>query len=211
MWIQLPALKLNLWNEKGISKIASLIGRPIATDKLTANRQRLAYARVLIEVKLPSALPDQITVNGPNGKQYNQKIIYELKPRWCDHCKQVGHDIQNCRRKPVIQKWVPKLNTVAGLVLKENNPGSMRSQDNINMQRGIADISGPDTGGFVHVVHAKPRPNSRINPSLAAAPLAHIQKSNKVMNPLHVNPFSSLLNEVNDADPSTIDRGDIAL
>ncbi|XP_020253839.1 uncharacterized protein LOC109830893 [Asparagus officinalis] len=109
MWIQLPALKLNLWNEKGISKIASLIGRPIATDKLTANRQRLAYARVLVEVKLPTSLPDQIVINSPNGRKFNQKIVYELKPRWCEHYKQVGHDLLKCKKKPMVQRWMPTL------------------------------------------------------------------------------------------------------
>ncbi|XP_020261132.1 uncharacterized protein LOC109837342 [Asparagus officinalis] len=69
VWIHLPGLRLNLWNERSISKIASLIGKPITTDKLTANRQRLAYARVLVEVTLPSSLPDEIHIQGPNGKK----------------------------------------------------------------------------------------------------------------------------------------------
>ncbi|XP_020251160.1 uncharacterized protein LOC109828610 [Asparagus officinalis] len=126
MWIQLPALKLNLWNEKGISKITSVIGRPITTDKLTANRQRLAYARVLLEVKMPAPLPDQILIQGPNGKQYNQKVIYELKPRWCDYCKQVGHDSKVCRRHSVTQKWIPKIN----LNHPVTNAGNLNKQDN---------------------------------------------------------------------------------
>ncbi|XP_020262903.1 uncharacterized protein LOC109838885 [Asparagus officinalis] len=105
MWIQFPALKLNLWNEKGIRKIASLIGHPIATDKLTANRKRLAYARVLVQVTLPSSLPDQVVIKGPNGCSYTQRVIYELKPRWCDHCKKVGHDNQHCKRKPMKPRW----------------------------------------------------------------------------------------------------------
>ncbi|XP_020243214.1 uncharacterized protein LOC109821441 [Asparagus officinalis] len=73
MWIQLPGLRLNLWNAKCISKIASLIGRPIATDKLTASRQRLEYARVLVEVSMPSPLPDHISIQGPKGKNIIQK------------------------------------------------------------------------------------------------------------------------------------------
>ncbi|XP_020266803.1 uncharacterized protein LOC109842321 [Asparagus officinalis] len=81
LWIQLPGLRLNLWSSNAISKIASHIGRPIATDKLTANKQRLAYARVLVEVNMPSPLPDLIPIHGPNGKIINQKVIYELKPK----------------------------------------------------------------------------------------------------------------------------------
>ncbi|XP_020253878.1 uncharacterized protein LOC109830936 [Asparagus officinalis] len=55
--VQLP-LKLNLWNAKSISKIASAVGRPITTDKLTANKQRLAYARVLVETTATPDLPN---------------------------------------------------------------------------------------------------------------------------------------------------------
>ncbi|XP_020243020.1 uncharacterized protein LOC109821250 [Asparagus officinalis] len=71
MWIQLPGLRLNLWNAKSISKIVSVIGRPITTNKLITNRQRLAYARVLVKVKMPSPLPDQISIQGPNGKIFS--------------------------------------------------------------------------------------------------------------------------------------------
>ncbi|XP_020254187.1 uncharacterized protein LOC109831265 [Asparagus officinalis] len=109
VWIHLPALKLNLWNAKSISKIASAVGHPITTDKLTANKKRLAYARVLVEVTMPSPLPDCITLKGPDGKLYNQKILYELKPRWCNHCKIVGHDTLYCKRFPRIQRWIPKV------------------------------------------------------------------------------------------------------
>ncbi|XP_020240887.1 uncharacterized protein LOC109819544 [Asparagus officinalis] len=108
MWIQFPALRLNLWNSKSLSKIASLIGKPIATDKLTASRQRLSYARVLVEAHMPAPLPDQISIQGPNGVMIKQKVIYELKPKWCDKCKIVGHDTMYCRRFPKTQRWVPK-------------------------------------------------------------------------------------------------------
>ncbi|XP_020262348.1 uncharacterized protein LOC109838308 [Asparagus officinalis] len=84
VWIQLPGLGLSLWNAKSINKIAGIIGKPIITNMLIANRQRLAYARVLEEINLPSALPDEITIKGPDRKNILQKVYYELKPRWCE-------------------------------------------------------------------------------------------------------------------------------
>ncbi|XP_020251079.1 uncharacterized protein LOC109828510, partial [Asparagus officinalis] len=113
MWIQFPGLRLNLWNAKCISKIASLIGKPIATDKLTASRQTLEYVRVLVEVNMSSPLPDHISIQGPKGENITQKVIYELKPRWCDFCKQVGHETSYCKRKTGIQRWVPKSKVVS--------------------------------------------------------------------------------------------------
>ncbi|XP_020253587.1 uncharacterized protein LOC109830664 [Asparagus officinalis] len=109
MWIQLPNLKLNLWSATGISKISSLIGCPITIDMLTATRQRLSYARVLIEVQLPlkNPLPDLVDFQGPDGKKYSQRVIYELKPRWCSNYSIIGHDTDNCRRQKFKKIWVP--------------------------------------------------------------------------------------------------------
>ncbi|XP_020261707.1 uncharacterized protein LOC109837769 [Asparagus officinalis] len=109
MWVQFPNLRLNLWSQIGISKISSLIGCPITTDMLTATRQRLSFARVLLEVKLPlkEQLPDSIEIQGPDGEKYNQKVIYELKPKWCTFCNMVGHDTDFCRRQKIKKVWVP--------------------------------------------------------------------------------------------------------
>ncbi|XP_020264049.1 uncharacterized protein LOC109839985 [Asparagus officinalis] len=140
MWIQFPGLRLNLWNAKCISKIASLIGKPIATDKLTASRQRLEYARVLVEVNMPSPLPDHISIQGPKGEKISQKVIYELKPRWCDFCKQVGHETSYCKRKTGIQRWVPKSKAVSNDKNKlENNLNPLDVHD-------IAQIKTADKG-----------------------------------------------------------------
>ncbi|XP_020249672.1 uncharacterized protein LOC109827121 [Asparagus officinalis] len=140
VWIQLPALKLNLWNVKSISKIASAVGRPITTDKLTANKQRLAYARVLVEMDMPASLPDFITLKGPDGKLFNQKILYELKPRWCNHCKSVGHDTLFCKRTIGVQRWVPKtINSTAQNTQKASvqDPGFKENFPNIQTTSSI--------------------------------------------------------------------------
>ncbi|XP_020243218.1 uncharacterized protein LOC109821444 [Asparagus officinalis] len=154
MWIQLPGLRLNLWNAKCISKIASLIGKPIATDKLTASRQRLEYARVLVEVSMPSPLPDHISIQGPKGKNIIQKVIYELKPRWCDFCKQVGHETNYCKRKTGIQRWVPK----SKVVIIENKP-----ENNLNPldEHGIAQIKADDKGK--EIIHDSGNNGNNIN------------------------------------------------
>ncbi|XP_020255648.1 uncharacterized protein LOC109832661 [Asparagus officinalis] len=143
IWIQLPGLRLNLWNTKCLSKIASVIGKPIATDKLTANRQRLLYARVLVEVKMPSMLPDHISIQGSNGKMINQRVQYEWKPKWCDYCKQLGHDAKFCRRQIRTQRWVPK------------NPGTKE-----NVHGGLKSNSGSENPviqntDFMKSVHGK--------------------------------------------------------
>ncbi|XP_020245434.1 uncharacterized protein LOC109823568 [Asparagus officinalis] len=121
MWVQFPRLRLNLWSSTGISTIASLIGKPLTTDKLTATRQRLSYARVLIEVKLPfkEPLPDFLKIEGPDGKSYMQQVLYEFKPKWCSTCNMIGHDTEQCRRNKTKKVWVP-INRQSGNVTNGN-------------------------------------------------------------------------------------------
>ncbi|XP_020258906.1 uncharacterized protein LOC109835340 [Asparagus officinalis] len=227
LWIQLPALKLNLWNAKGINKISSIIGRPIATDMLTANMQRLAYARVLVEVKMPSPLPDKIAIQGPDGSQYLQKVFYELKPRWCDHCKNVGHDTKFCKKFYPAQKWIPKQkDTVSdskqATVLIPNatdkgvNPvvvnqlptkvvtSSVNSGAEVLSKNTNEVVFPADTNSAVQV-HVQPVLNfnkgkDAVLPG-SSWPQVHRNKSKGV------NPFSPLTNLISALDPSTIDRG----
>lgn len=42
VWIKLPSLPLDCWNPRALTKIASKIGNPISTDKLTSRKERLA-------------------------------------------------------------------------------------------------------------------------------------------------------------------------
>lgn len=47
-----------------LGKIASLIGKPCYIDKLTASRERIAYARVLVELKSGEKMIDKIVLHG---------------------------------------------------------------------------------------------------------------------------------------------------
>ena len=50
IWIQLPGLPLDCWNARSLGKIVSKVGKPITTDRLTLTKERLSFARVLVEV-----------------------------------------------------------------------------------------------------------------------------------------------------------------
>lgn len=50
VWIYLPNLPLECWNAASLGKITSKVGKPIITDRLMETKERLSYARVLVEV-----------------------------------------------------------------------------------------------------------------------------------------------------------------
>ncbi|KAJ6912005.1 hypothetical protein NC652_022324 [Populus alba x Populus x berolinensis] len=63
---------------------------------LTHTMSKLSYARLLVEVNLLSDLPYSIDINLPNGSLLKQQVIYETLPRFCKHCKILGHLTSIC-------------------------------------------------------------------------------------------------------------------
>jgi hypothetical protein len=62
IWVKLPQLPLYLWGVKSLSKIGSALGHPLVTDECTANKFRISYARLLVEVDITKELPKEITI-----------------------------------------------------------------------------------------------------------------------------------------------------
>lgn len=60
--MKFPGLKLHMWSTLMLSKIASLEGRPLFTDMMTAKRSRPTYARVCVEVSVGGHLPEVISI-----------------------------------------------------------------------------------------------------------------------------------------------------
>ena len=74
-----------------LSKLASVIGKPVHLDSPTTSMTRLSYARVLIDIDLLVELPSSIDITLPNGVTKSQAVIYESLPRFCKQCKTLGH------------------------------------------------------------------------------------------------------------------------
>lgn len=106
VWVQFLGLPLECWTPKQLGKIASFIGVPLATDRLTACRDRLAFARVLIDMKITDKLIWEVHVMTEGG-MIEQQVVYEWRPVRCGRCKQLGHPTYNCLLPPR-QAWVEK-------------------------------------------------------------------------------------------------------
>ncbi|PSS04083.1 protein of unknown function DUF4283 protein [Actinidia chinensis var. chinensis] len=104
VWIQLRNLPLELWSPNALGKICSKIGKPIHTDKMTATMERVSYARCLVEVNMAKELTHSVIINLPNGDTFEQVMFYENLPRFCTHCKVVGHSEAGCSVKKIKSK-----------------------------------------------------------------------------------------------------------
>ncbi|KAM3337573.1 hypothetical protein P3S68_031898 [Capsicum galapagoense] len=60
IWVKLPGLEFKYWSKKGLSKIGSLIGKPLMVDTQTEKKLGLSFARLLTEVKVGAKLPEKV-------------------------------------------------------------------------------------------------------------------------------------------------------
>ncbi|XP_019236113.1 PREDICTED: uncharacterized protein LOC109216415 [Nicotiana attenuata] len=112
VWIVFPNLPIQYWAIENLGRIASCLGKPICTDKLTAKEERISYARILIEMDVAQPLLESVTLEEPDGSCILQSIEYEWKPEYCQECLQIGiNDQQQPRRqqkKAKQQQWKAK-------------------------------------------------------------------------------------------------------
>jgi hypothetical protein len=98
VWIKLPGLPMEFWNENIFRGIASILGDLLAIDSATAARSRLVHARLCVNVAKDLNLPKHIEISSRLGV-WNQPIEYESFPFACYICFQTGHPALKCPNK----------------------------------------------------------------------------------------------------------------
>ncbi|GFY90990.1 hypothetical protein Acr_07g0011860 [Actinidia rufa] len=73
--------------------------RPIHMDKMTTKKERVTYARCLVEVDMAKELTHTVMLHLPDGEEHEQRIYYESLPRYCPQCKVLGHTKESCKGK----------------------------------------------------------------------------------------------------------------
>ena len=81
-------------------------------DAATKSKDRLNYARVMIEVGIQGQLPDNIQFYNEHGVLLTQKVEYEWRPIQCAKCQGFGHETEMCRKKEGSKRWVKKATQV---------------------------------------------------------------------------------------------------
>lgn len=119
VWVKFSDLHFSLWNPPTLSKMASYLGTPIKTDKLTAVKGKLDYARMLIEMRVSESVPKHVVIEGPQG-MLKWPVIYEWKPIRCSTCKKIGHDAEQCRKNaPTESKHEAHTSTAPAPIIKD--------------------------------------------------------------------------------------------
>lgn len=82
-------------------KIAAQIGDPIKRDETTRNRDKLQFARILIEVEIDQQLADNVHFWNEKGELTEVHVTFKWLPKHCLYCKGFGHSVSECRLKKV--------------------------------------------------------------------------------------------------------------
>ncbi|GKB37416.1 zf-CCHC domain-containing protein [Tanacetum coccineum] len=122
IWVKLHDVPLQVFEEDGISLIASFIGKPVMLDSFTNSMcndswGRSSFARCLIEVNSKADFVDVATIGIPSltGEYFTKETIrveYEWRPPRCDEFKIFGHVHDHCPKKVVSPPIVATLNVV---------------------------------------------------------------------------------------------------
>ena len=68
IWVQIRNLPMEYWNSRILGKICTRIGKPIHMDKLTTYKERVSFARYLVEINMANDLPQTLMLKLPDGE-----------------------------------------------------------------------------------------------------------------------------------------------
>ena len=98
LWIKLPGLDVKYWGEKRLFKIVGQVGKAIRVDQATKNRDKLMFAKVLVEANIGQLCPKQIQFVNEKGHIVDQLLEYDWLPILCSHCRGFGHESAHCSK-----------------------------------------------------------------------------------------------------------------
>lgn len=75
--IKLAGLDFKYWSARELSKIGSLVGKPLMVDKHMERKLGLNFARLPVEVKVGAELPDKVMFRNEKGHLITQKVAYD--------------------------------------------------------------------------------------------------------------------------------------
>ncbi|KAK8570568.1 hypothetical protein V6N13_032185 [Hibiscus sabdariffa] len=96
IWVKLWHVPLELYSQQGLSYVASVVGKPLYSDRATTLKHQLEFAKVCIEIDAKDDLPCSVLVD--IGSDTLVSIVVEVvwSPPRCKHCMIFCHSDENC-------------------------------------------------------------------------------------------------------------------
>ena len=104
VWVRIHGLPFSFWSRKGLSVVASMMGRPLSCDESTFCCTRLDYARVCVEIDVAQPFIKNFDLNNPlSAEPIHIEVEYEWTPARCEKCKVFGHACIDRREKETLE------------------------------------------------------------------------------------------------------------
>ncbi|GKD31229.1 RNA-directed DNA polymerase, eukaryota, reverse transcriptase zinc-binding domain protein [Tanacetum coccineum] len=183
-WVKLLNVPLEAWTHRGISALASGVGKPIIMDSLTieichSGKGRLGFAKVLVEVDARKGFTNVVEVVYKNAEK-KETIVkhvvveYSWKPELCEKCRVFGHNDNSCKNNQSLHEGKKQE--------EEGSDAEKRNNGNINE-------------GFVEVRYKRKSVNQRNdNPGKG-------NQNQEIGGRKHIEPITPMKN-IKDLDPN---------
>ncbi|KAF9602151.1 hypothetical protein IFM89_025318 [Coptis chinensis] len=91
IWEKFPKLSQQYWDYERLMAMGKALGAPVGVDRHTIDRDFGFFVSVLVEIDLSKPIPPQIWVEEEDGISFIQEVEVVKMPKYCPHCKAVGH------------------------------------------------------------------------------------------------------------------------
>ncbi|KAM3268133.1 hypothetical protein P3S67_031683 [Capsicum chacoense] len=141
IWVKFPDLDFKYWSKTVLSKIGSMIGKPIMVDQNTEARNGLKFARILVEVELDSKLPVEIKFKNEKGKLVEQPV-YGHEESVCRIKKKVPKNNEKVPERPAFQQFMQKIegSTTKDMQKKQAEGGTPQTNLVVDMEKNPAPV-----------------------------------------------------------------------
>lgn len=65
------------WNDDILRKIVGYLGHVLKIDNATLTKDRMLYARVLVDMKLADGFPEELFFSNENDELVSQRVHYD--------------------------------------------------------------------------------------------------------------------------------------
>nr|XP_009758915.1 PREDICTED: uncharacterized protein LOC104211540 isoform X1 [Nicotiana sylvestris] len=101
VWFLLPELLFHCHSWHYAKQVLKPVGKPLSMDVATFGRTRPSTAKVRVDIDLTKPQETSVYVGQEEEtnplKGFTEKIEYEHVPKYCKHCKLIGHSLVQCR------------------------------------------------------------------------------------------------------------------
>ncbi|GLT54683.1 hypothetical protein SLA2020_278640 [Shorea laevis] len=141
VWIKLPGLAPNFYQESYLRNITAPVGTLLRRDNATKCATRTDGARVCVLMDISKPPVQQVWIGLPRQpSSVLQEFVYETLPAFCSKCNTQGHNLGTCK---LLVKDMGKKRI--GACMEAATDKRNRAHACLG-QRGISELNGQQTG-----------------------------------------------------------------